>query len=492
MTHEQTHTIVDSLLEENRESETAEFKIGNLDPNMIGEDVSALSNMAALENKRYAYLVWRIDDATHKPVGSPLKPKDFRVGNEELLPWLLRLLNPEVELSFGIDEREDKNIYLLRIGAAKGNPTKFKNVAYCRSDSHTVPLSKHNDIERRLWEKMETSSAELKIVAGGLKEEEVFNLLDFSTYYSLLGLPTGGGKKDWLQRAIAEKFLMPTEEEGSYDLTALGALLFAKDITYFPLLVSHAPRLIRYAGNDRFSTLPQEEFREGYALSFEKIMQSLSHDVQSPDSFHNGIRTSEYAYPLLALREVVANSLIHQKIDANGQGPLIELFQNQMVVSNPGILLVDPRRIIDTPPISVNPLLARFMRRIGIGDEVASGFDKIEASLAEYHMPSASIEEVSGSVRVTLQNKRSFEDYTSEEKMRTLYYHTVLSYLSSGKATNSSLRERFGLSTKENYKVSRLFKTAVEKGYVKASGESSKRFTSYVPYWVSEENNPTF
>ena len=63
-----------SLLKELRslpkETEWAEFKKDNADPNEIGEYISALSNSAALCGKTNAYLVWGIADSSHDIIGT--------------------------------------------------------------------------------------------------------------------------------------------------------------------------------------------------------------------------------------------------------------------------------------------------------------------------------------------------------------------------------------------------------------------------------------
>lgn len=52
------------------ETEWVEFKCNNKQPQMIGEYISALSNAAALCERPKAYLVWGVDDKTHKIVGT--------------------------------------------------------------------------------------------------------------------------------------------------------------------------------------------------------------------------------------------------------------------------------------------------------------------------------------------------------------------------------------------------------------------------------------
>jgi ATP-dependent DNA helicase RecG len=68
-------------------------------------------------------------------------------------------------------------------------------------------------------------------------------------------------------------------------------------------------------------------------------------------------------YPELAVRELVANALIHQDFAVGGAGPMIEIFADRMEISNPGVPLVDVDRFLDTPPRSRNEALAALMLR---------------------------------------------------------------------------------------------------------------------------------
>ena len=47
-----------------------EFKYDNYEPFTIGQDISALANGAALEDKNAAYFLWGIDDSTHEIIGT--------------------------------------------------------------------------------------------------------------------------------------------------------------------------------------------------------------------------------------------------------------------------------------------------------------------------------------------------------------------------------------------------------------------------------------
>lgn len=63
------------------ETEWLEFKVNNATE--IGEYISALSNSACIQNKKTAYIVFGIDDKTHRIVGTNFsanqKPKVMKI-----------------------------------------------------------------------------------------------------------------------------------------------------------------------------------------------------------------------------------------------------------------------------------------------------------------------------------------------------------------------------------------------------------------------------
>jgi ATP-dependent DNA helicase RecG len=49
----------------------------------------------------------------------------------------------------------------------------------------------------------------------------------------------------------------------------------------------------------------------------------------------------------LAVRELVANAIIHQDFSLRGTGPMIEVFTDRMEITNPGVPLVQTERFLD-------------------------------------------------------------------------------------------------------------------------------------------------
>lgn len=109
MEKNQLTDLLRSLLLLARETEWVEFKHNNADPEEIGEYLSALANAAALKRQKAGYLIWGVDDSTHKLIGTNFKPHSAKVGGQELESWLANLLHP----------RPDVRIYELEIDHAQ-------------------------------------------------------------------------------------------------------------------------------------------------------------------------------------------------------------------------------------------------------------------------------------------------------------------------------------------------------------------------------------
>lgn len=76
--------LVRELCKLSGETEWLEFKVGNADPQEMGEYLSTLANAAAYNGKAFAYLVWGVEDETHRIVGTGFAPAASKRGNEPL------------------------------------------------------------------------------------------------------------------------------------------------------------------------------------------------------------------------------------------------------------------------------------------------------------------------------------------------------------------------------------------------------------------------
>ena len=114
--------LVKELCKLPTETGWVEFKHNNDDPKMIGEDISALANTAALKDRDFAYMVWGVDDSSHDIIGTSVRLPLQKKGNEELENWLRHQLSTNANFEFLETEIDGNHIELIRIYRALLTP----------------------------------------------------------------------------------------------------------------------------------------------------------------------------------------------------------------------------------------------------------------------------------------------------------------------------------------------------------------------------------
>lgn len=151
MTTMNLNTLLRELTALPTEVEWVEFKCNNQNPEEMGEYLSALANAAALLRKDRAYIVWGIEDVTHKVVGTTFKPRQTKKGNEELKNWLGRLLQPRLDFRVHEFAHEGKLVVLFEVPAASHTPVRFSGEEFIRVGSYKKKLKDYPEKERALW-----------------------------------------------------------------------------------------------------------------------------------------------------------------------------------------------------------------------------------------------------------------------------------------------------------------------------------------------------
>ena len=367
--------LIDFLRSKDTEAEWFEFKVNYAEPQKIGEYLSALSNSAALSHEEFGYLIFGVDNSTHEVVGTEFQPKKAKgKGNEDLEPWLNRLLDPRVDCAIDEDEINGARIVVFRIGAARERPVRFSGVAHIRVGSNNHKLVNYPEKERKLWSIIHTVPFENDIALTGQTSEDVLKKIDYPRFFELMKIPLPDNRAGILSRLNEEKIIQKAKDQ--YSITNLGAILFAKNLDDFPTLTRKSLRIVMYDGDGRLNAKKEHVVKSGYATTFESTIDWICDQTPSNEVIKDSLRVEQKMYPKIAIREVVANALIHQDFSITGAGPMVEVFQKRMEISNPGKPLISPDRFIDHPPRSRNELLASMMRRINICEERGSGIDR--------------------------------------------------------------------------------------------------------------------
>ncbi|MFC4943298.1 ATP-binding protein [Pseudonocardia sp. GCM10023141] len=468
-----------------RETEWIELKGNNKDPRKIGQYISALANSAALHQQPAGYLAWGVHDSNHSIIGTTFDPETEKVGNERLQAWLLRLTDPHVEFSFNIFQVSGKRIVLLQVAPALNATIRFEGVEYIRVDSYKKPLKDHSDHARRLWRVLDRTTFEDGIAYGQADDDTVLDLIDYASYFDHMDRKLPQNRTGILASLAADKLIQkgPT---GEWDVTNLGAILWAKTLSSFPTLSRKAVRVVQYRGKNRVSTVREQVGVRGYASGFEGIIDYIQNLLPQNEVIGQALRTSVPLYPDLAVRELVANALIHQDLTERGTGPMIEIFDDRIEITSPGTPLVEPLRFVDAPPRSRNEAVASHMRRIGVCEERGSGWDKVASEIELYQLPAPLIEIPEPHTRVVLLGPRPLKDMDKAEKIRAVYLHSCLRHVTREHTTNTSVRDRFKIEQKNSATASRLLNDTVEAGLITPYDPTAARSQMrYEPFWAA-------
>lgn len=479
-------SLVRELCKLTGESEWVEFKVNVREPEEVGEYISALANSAALVGKAFAYVVWGISDRDHSVVGTSFDPSVARVGNEALENWLLRLLEPRLNFRFFQVPMDGHSVVVLEIERAFRQPVRFRGREYIRVGSYKKKLKDFPERERALWRFFDQTPFEDRIAAERVADDEVLRLLDYPTYFDLLKRPLPENRYGILN-ALCDDALIRRSDASGWNVTNLGAVLFAKRLEDFRSLQRKAMRVVQYRGSSRVETVRERICEEGYASGFESLIGFIDGLLPSNETIEHGIRTTVTGFPEPAVRELVANALIHQDFFITGTGPMVEIFEGRIEITNPGPPLVDARRFVDSPPKSRNESLASLMRRVGICEERGSGWDKVVSQTERFQLPAPSVEAGSHYTRVVLFGHRPLSGIDRSERVRAIYLHACLKYVNREYVTNSSLRQRFGIQARNSARVSRLLAEAVRDGVIVPDDPTAARKQMrYVPWWTRQ------
>lgn len=474
---------MESLLEHGRETEWIEFKHNKYIPENFGESISALSNGACLVDQPTGYLVYGVQDGSLKVVGTSFNPLIKKKGNEDLQQWVMNRLSPKIHFKMDLVSYKGEQLVIIRIPAAMYHPTKFTNQAYVRIGSQNRKLSEFPELERKLWDRFSQKTFEKEIALADLGAQDVVRLLNIQDGIDLLGLQFPKTMQGFMNVLKDNGFI--TASDGYYHITNLGAITLAKDIREFNGLSRKAVRVVIYDGNSKVNIKHIQEGTKGYAVGFEGLIGYIESQLPTTEVIGKALRSKKDVYPIGAIRELVANAIIHQDFSETGSGVIIEIYDNRMEITNPGKPLIPPDRFIDDMK-SRNESLATIMRRMNICEELGSGVDRVIFDAEFNELPPPDWLEKTNSTVAKLYSYKEFGDMSKRDKIRACFQHCVLKYVNREKMNNASLRERFNLSDKKSQQASVIINWTEAKKLIKqdTSESTSKKFATYIPWFA--------
>lgn len=345
-----------------------------------------------------------------------------------------------------------------------------------------VPMSE--DRLRQIFAEGEPDWLEEPAAHPPMGQARVLELLDTSTFFKLLNSPllVEGAAID---RLLSER-LIDDVGGGAYSIRRIAALLLANKLSDFPDVSFKAARVIAYQGQSKLSTpIIDRSGVKGYAVGFQNLVTFINSHLPQHEVIENSLRREIKLIPEIAIRELVANALVHQEMSVSGSSVTIEIYSDRLEVSSPGEPNVPIERLIDGYR-SRNERLADFMRRMGICEERGSGIDKVVNEAEALNLPAPDFRAMHKRTLFTIFGPRKFDMMDREDRIRACYQHCALKWEKSQRMTNQSLRDRFHLSESKVAIVSQVIAATIETGAIKLDEKAglSRKFAKYIPHWA--------
>jgi ATP-dependent DNA helicase RecG len=362
-----------------------------------------------------------------------------------------------------------------------GQPLDYEGAFLMRAGEGLVPMT--SDYLRRTFAEG-LPDWFVQPAKADASADEVIALLDTQTYFELLSLPYPTTRDAVLARLQSEGLI--ASSSAGWTISNMAAILLAKRLDAFsPALARKAARVVVYDGTDKLNTKDDKPGLRGYAVGFGSLVDFVHSAAPQNRFVEQAVREEVKMFPKQALRELIANALVHQDFLATGASVMIELYADRVEISNPGLPPIKVERFIDEYR-SRNERLADLMRRLGICEEKGSGIDKVIRAAEVFQLPAPDFRASELRTTALLFAHQEFADMSKGDRVRACYQHCCLMYVTNQRMSNQSLRLRFGLGEDKTVLTSQVIGAAKEAGLIKAdeSDTTSTRYARYLPFWA--------
>jgi ATP-dependent DNA helicase RecG len=371
-------TILDELLSLPQETEWVEFKYNNNNPTEIGEYIAAIANSAALLDKNYGYLVWGIQNETHRVIGTTFKPRQEKKGNESLENWLTASLSPQINFTINEFKRENSNIVIFTIPKAVSETVKFKGIPYIRVGSHKKKLNDHPEKEKELWRILNSSTVDWSatiLESASLEDLDSEAILFARKQYAMKNPKFSEELDTWDDITFLNKAKLC--KNGKITISAM--ILLGKETSSYFLSPAQA-HITWIFKDDNNMEKDYQHFSCPLIMASDLIQKKIRNNTirHMPNGSLFPVEIKQY--DSWVIRETLHNCIAHQDYSMQGKISVIET-SSSLTFTNLGTFI--PGSVTDMikndvpPDIYRNYFLTNAMVNLNMIDTIGSGIKKM-------------------------------------------------------------------------------------------------------------------
>ena len=248
--------------------------------------------------------------------------------------------------------------------------------------------------------------------------------------------------------------------ENHLEPTMAGVLLFAREPQRF--VPQSVVGLARFPGATRGATqiVDRADVEGDLAEIIDQAEAFVRRNTRIASKIYHAQRLEITEYPFPAIREAIANAVIHRDYWQTGSRVQVAVYADRIEVESPGGLLppITVETLGHTPPVWRNPDLAGLLYRLGYIEQFGTGIERMRRDMRAHGLPEPCFEAGAGWFRVTFPGPgERILDLIPEEGMTDLQAlglnerqieALALMVNESLEFTNQRYREQFGVTSK--------------------------------------------
>lgn len=371
---DELNKILDVLLL-NTENECVEFKKAenNFDIDILGKYFSALGNEATLKNKQYSWIVFGIDDKTHK-----LTNTNFYSDNN--FNKVKKQITDNTTDNIGFIEiyefmRNGKRVIMFQVPAASGTPINWKGFPYGRNGESIAPLTSNKIEQIKATANYDWSRQVIEGATIDNLDRDAIRVAreQFKSKYK------GKSIANEVDNLSDIDFLNKVKLTLNSKITMACMLLLGKNEDDY-LMNGYTPKMT-WKLYDDFNVIDYEHFGIPFIVNVENLKSKIRnlryrYMVNDNTLFPNEVDQ----YDNYILRELINNCIVHQDYKLRGNINVME-YKDKLIITNEGNFI--PETIENvlkdgfSSPYYRNQFLANAMVNLNMIDTVGSGIRRV-------------------------------------------------------------------------------------------------------------------
>ena len=425
-----------------------------------------------------------IKNQPRKVIGIPeeklleIEEKISNIVHDNCYPLIL----PEI---FFINH-EGKHIVVVKVYKGNNPPYYIKNKG--KENGTYIRAGSNNRIaDREIIEELERQKLNISFDSLPIYSKE-FSNLDISLFKKQFEEITG----EPITKNVLKKLNLIVEDR-VIEFPTNALVLLSNDEIRERLFPYAKIECARFKGTVPGDFIDQKTIDSPLSFQAEESYKFVLRHISQGSKYEGVYRKDRWEYPVIAIREVIRNAVIHRDYSLKGQDIKIAVFDDKIEITSPGKLMptIDFNDMESGQSDIRNKVLAPVFKKLGIIEQWGNGLRLIAEELKKY--PEIKIEwsEPGFAFRVTfkkiyyeqlrtLSEKKA--DYDRLRPIATNYDRLpfeekqILLYLLDNEKI--SRKEVIGLLKVKDTKAKELFNSLIKKGLIERKGKG--RSTYYV------------